>query len=153
MNKRMKMLRAVALEADAFYEQAKEFGVQAARALGCDKRSQITGLESIANSTPKVSDVLDYLKLRTARQKEWQQGDLGKHLIHYIETDLKEKRDAICRPAALCRQAELGKLDPFVQQEVYMLLIRAFVAQLAAQYEFACQQLGQANGRQRRDDD
>jgi hypothetical protein len=90
-------------------------------------------LESIANSSQKVSDVFDYLKLRTARQKEWQQHDLGKNLLKYLETDLREKRKHLPK-----KDPDLVSLNEFQQQEVYMLLIRAFVAHLAAQYEFAC---------------
>ena len=135
MNIRMKMLRAVALESDSepFYDQAKAFGERAAQALGHTKRSQITGLESQANSTQKITDVLDYLKLRTARQKEWRQENLGRDLLAYLETDLRKARDKI---GAL---PDMTTLDASQKQEVYLLLIRAFVAHLAAQYEFACQ--------------
>jgi hypothetical protein len=128
------MVRAIALQADSedFYTKAKAFGEQAAQALGPAKRAQITGLESVANSSQKVSDVFDYLKLRTARQKEWQHLDLGKNLLQYLETDLRKKRQD------LCSDLELASLNAFQQQEAYMLLIRAFVAHLAAQYEFAC---------------
>jgi hypothetical protein len=139
MNIRMKMIRAVELEADsdAFYSAAKAFGDRAAQALGRTKRAQITGLESMANSSHKVSDILDYLKLRTARQKEWQQGDLGKDLIQYLERDLRRTRQHVCA------DQELSTLDPFQQQEVYIMLIRAFVAHLVAQYEFACLEGGE----------
>jgi hypothetical protein len=45
MNPRMKLVRAIALEADSedFYARAKAFGEQAAKALGPAKRAQITG--------------------------------------------------------------------------------------------------------------
>ena len=63
MNLSMTIIRAVAkeLDHDAVYDRAQALGQQA---VGL-RRAQISGLESIANSTYKVSDVLDYLKLRT----------------------------------------------------------------------------------------
>jgi hypothetical protein len=137
MNIRMKIVREVALAADRMYDQAQHFGNLAARALGTDRRSQITGLESIANSSQKVSDVLDYVKLRTARdhqtrrEKGWHKDELGKTLLAFFETDLRKERDT------LCTSKDLLSLDDFQRQEVYILLIRAFVARLAAQYEYA----------------
>ena len=135
MNIRMKMLQAVALESDAepFYDQAKAFGERAAQALGHTKRSQITGLESQANSTQKVTDIFDYLKLRTARQKEWQRENLGRDLLAHLETGLRQARDRIVS------LPDMSSLNAWQRQEVYLLLIRAFVAHLAAQYEYACQ--------------
>lgn len=132
-NSRMRIVRSVALEADAFYDDAKKLGELAARSLGQNKRSQATGLESIANSSQKVSDVFDYVKLRTARQKEWQKDNLGKELITNLEK-LALKRDRICADLHIEGQTFEGRT---IHQEVYILLIRAFVSQFAAQYEYA----------------
>ena len=143
MNIRMKMLRKIALvvDTDVFYKQSEKFGKLAARSLTSERRSQITGLENLANTSRKVSDILDYVKVRTARdlqsrkndQPGWHRNDLGKEALAYLEQDLRKLRDD------LCRSKELASLDEFQQQEVYMLLIRAFVSQLAAHYEYACQ--------------
>lgn len=138
MNIRMKMLRAVALAADEFYDDAKRLGTLAEPALK-GKRAQVTGLESVANGSIKVSDVLDYLKLRTARQEQWQRGDLGRQLIAYIESNLRKRRDD------LLKASEFASLDGIQRQEMYMMLIRAFIAQFAAQYEYACQEKEQNN--------
>jgi hypothetical protein len=137
---RLKMVRAIEMETDLdpFYNKATELGRKAARALGRDKRSQITGLESIANSTQKASDVFDYVKLRTARQKEWQQGELGQELLKYLETDLRRTRDNVCTSLSLPPLQAAPQQEVSLRQEVYMRLIRAFVAHLAAQYEFSC---------------
>ncbi|NJN68121.1 MAG: hypothetical protein HC884_16120 [Chloroflexaceae bacterium] len=128
-----RMLREVALAADAFYKKAEELGQQAFASLGREKRSQITGLESLANSTQKTSDVFNYIKTRTARQKEWRKKDFGKDLLLYLETTLATERNNIVANL----KAQKIELDAHQQKEVYLLLIRAFVAQLAAQYEFA----------------
>ena len=129
MNEDLRIMREVALKADAFYEKSKELGVLAASSLKGDKRSQITGLESICNSTVKVSDVCDFIKVRTARQEAWRQGDFGKQMLLFIEHDLAQRRGEVC--------AALSITDERKKQDVYMLLIREFVRQLAAQYEYS----------------
>ena len=64
---RIRVLRAVALHADQYQAPAEAMGRKAAAGLTRAKRAQITGLEAMANSALKVTDVLDYVKLRTAR--------------------------------------------------------------------------------------
>jgi hypothetical protein len=130
INIRLRMVHAVARAADqCFADRAKELGALAANALGEGHRSQITGLESIANAALKVSDIFDYIKLRTARHAEWRQNSLGPKLLAYLEQDLGRERDRICQ--------ELGSPDETLRQEVYLRLIRAFVQQFAAHYEYS----------------
>jgi len=135
---RMKIMRAIDLVTDGgdFYQQAKSLGTEAARALGRDKRSQITGLESLANSSQKVTDVFDYIKLRTARQKEWRIESFGSQLLDFLEQTLPKKRQEVLDHTGI---TEPGLAQ---QQDIYMLLIRTFLAHLAAQYEYACQEQG-----------
>lgn len=127
---RIKILRQVALRADIFYGKAEELGSKAATALGKDKRSQISGLEGIANSALKTSDVFDFIKLRTARQAPWK--DWGPALLNFLRKDLRKERKRICDTLGMDQQSVDGL-------EVYLLLIREFVRQLAAHYEYACQ--------------
>lgn len=139
MNREIVFVRELALQADGFYDEAERFGLWAAHALS-GKRAQITGLESIANSTLKVSDVLDYLKKQTAKAKtgkEWRQQDaehkeLGRQLIAFIHNDLRGKRDAVCDSVANSTGQEPSELK---KQQIFLALIREFVRQVAAQYE------------------
>lgn len=128
-----RMIREITLAADTFYSKAQELGTLAHQALTSKKKSQMTGLESLANSTQKVSDVFNYIKTRTARQDEWREKDFGKNLLVYLETTLAKERDKI---VANLKEQNI-ETDEYQQQEIYILLIRAFVAQLTAQYEFA----------------
>jgi hypothetical protein len=129
---RMEMLREVSLRADNFYGEAEKLGTIAAKALTDKKRSQISGLQATANSALKTTDVFNYIKLRTARQPEWQQGRWGIELLEYLSRDLRTDRKEIC--------GDLGIQDPNSPEglEVHLMLIREFVGQLAAQYEYAC---------------
>lgn len=129
--KRMGILREVALRSDGFYEKAQELGQKAAVALKRDKRSQITGLEGIANSALKTTDVFDFIKLRTARHKkgEW---SWGPALLDVLSKDLRNDKNSICE------QLKIEPPNSLEGLEVHLLLIREFVRQLAAQYEYEC---------------
>jgi hypothetical protein len=126
----------------SFYDDAERLGTHAARALTDKKRSQITGLETLANSTQRVSDIFDYIKLRTARQEEWRTGDFGPELLDHMQTTLLDQRDRAFRALP----DDLPDVSPEEQQHIqerrqqllYLLLIRVFLAHLAAQYEYAC---------------
>jgi hypothetical protein len=129
---RMSILRAVALQADNFYAKAETLGKKAADALGKKRRSQINGLEGMANSALKTTDVFDFIKLRTARHKEWRGDDWGVELLEYLSRDLYRQREEICEELDISLQSAEGLT-------VHLLLIREFVSQLAAHYEYACE--------------
>lgn len=139
MNQDMKIIQKVAQQADNFSKDAERLGGMAARAFGRDARAQVTGLESIANSSLKVADIMDYLKIRTARSDresdrekrpvKWSVEKLGRELVEYLGEKLKKVRDGICSDGDL-------NLPPEKAQEIHVLLIREFIRQLAAHYEY-----------------
>lgn len=144
MNQDMLFLQEVAIQADAFYEQGEQFGGWAAEALK-NQRSQITNLENIVNTSLKVSDVLNYLKKQTAKARQnvgWRQippnninntsqNGLGKAMIEFIGNDLKNRRDTVCNKVS----RNGVEITEERKQEIYLLLIREFIRQVAAQYE------------------
>ncbi|RRR68655.1 MAG: hypothetical protein EI684_17335 [Candidatus Viridilinea halotolerans] len=131
----LQIARAVAkeLDHDDVYARAQTLGNQAVRL----KPAQISGLESIANGSRKVSDVLNYVKLRTARHKEWQADQLGANLLHEIEQQLRRQCDGICSELAPQLSQNEERQRAYIRQDIYMRLIRGFVAQVAAQYAYA----------------
>jgi hypothetical protein len=142
MNK-MQIIREVNIVAENFYEDAKALGDHAAYALGKTHRSQMTGLENIADTALKTSDILDYIKRQTTRFSYWQKSfpkarqptrSFGELLKEYIEGDLQKKRTTLCE-----ERLELGNEtydDNYWRQQVYLMLIRQFIRQMVAQYEF-----------------
>ena len=142
MNPEMMVIREVSIEAEDFYEDAVQLGDHAAYALKARHRSQLTGLENIAESTFKTSDVFDYIKKQIARFDHWrqpfssQQGGqqgFGERLRVYLENDLARKRDAVC--------ARLGKGETSYQEKqerrrIYLLLMRQFLRSMVVQYEY-----------------
>ena len=67
MNREMQIIREVNIQAEEFYQTAQDLGNHAAYALKAAHRSQMTGLESVAESSFKTSDILDYIKKQTTR--------------------------------------------------------------------------------------
>jgi hypothetical protein len=131
----MQIVRAVALAADGFYEDAKKFGETAVDCFTGGRRSQITGLESLANSSIKVSDVLDYIKKQVGKDSDksekqtWRKNDFGKKLLEYLEVNLRRQLGTLSLSPPSTDKAE--------QQRVYLMMIREFVRQLSAHYEYA----------------
>lgn len=138
---RLKIVREVSVQADGFYARAEELGNLAARALPAEnqnkRRSQITNLENIANNALKVTDVVNYLKKQTGKSKPdtgWKMEHLGDSLINMLGLDgaLELTSQQIC--------AKLDLTDPVEKQRIHLLLIREFVRQLTAHYEWKVNQ-------------
>lgn len=134
---RLQAIREVAEQADdeAFYKKAESMGQEAASSFTSRHRKQITDLEGVANSAMKVTDVLNHIKNQTARRDPWR--EFGPALLKTIEGDLKKRRDKICERLTLTGEAHEQNKQ---RQQVHLYLIREFVRQLAAQYEYQCMQ-------------
>ena len=145
MNKDMQIIREVSAvaESDAFYEKAEKLGQHAAYALKASHRSQLTGLENIAESTFKSTDILDYVKKQSARFPYWRQsfpqGDnpnegFGESLKKYLEQDLRTKRDTLCN--GRLKIGDKTDEDKQYRRRVYHLLLRQFIRQMVVEYEY-----------------
>lgn len=159
MNKDMRMMREINIQAIAFYEAAVKLGDHAAfafRDLNRSKknshRSQMTGLENIAESTFKVADILDYIKKQIARFDYWRKGyprnadpneGFGEALKKYLENDMKEKCDTICRRLEIKDSTDD---DKYKRQQVYLQLIRQFIRQMVVEYEYRISKEENGNG-------
>src|ERR1700693_2666315 len=99
MKKRIELIIRVNKKAgsEEFYKKSQELGILAAQAFRDEQgrerqqrhRAQMTGLENIAETTLKVTDVLDYVKKQTARQKGWQK-EVGENKERFGEILKKE---------------------------------------------------------------
>lgn len=141
MNLEMRIIREVNVEAENFYEDAISLGDHAAFALKAAHRAQITGLESIAESAFKTSDVFDYLKKQIARFTYWRLPfpehpdatlGFGERLKRYLEQNLTQTLDALC--ARL--KDDQTTVDQQTRRRIHLLLIRQFLRQMAAEYEY-----------------
>jgi len=140
----MQIIREVNIQAENFYEDAVQIGDHAAYALTKAHRSQLTGLENIAEGALKVSDILDYIKRQTARFPYWRQSfpgekpsdeAFGERLKNYLEKELTRKRDVICN-AKMLNIGDKTDEDKTLRRRIYLLLIRQFMRQMVAEYEY-----------------
>ncbi len=153
MKKRIELIIRVNKEAgsEEFYQKSQDLGILAAQSFREEQgrerqqrhRAQMTGLENIAETTLKVTDVLDYVKKQTARQKGWQKEvgankeRFGEVLKKEIESGLKTFVDNVCNGFIE------GTTDDVKQerQEAYLLLVRQFIRQLVVRYEYQVSQV------------
>lgn len=151
LRRRTLIIMRVNEKAEDLYEDALELGTIAARAFdeqhGGERqkhRAQLTGLENIADTTLKFTDVLDYIKRQIARPQGqgWRKKYVGKDggeykpfgesLKNYIEGRLRNEADQICSELKIGETPE----DKRDHQLVYLQLIRQFVRQIVVQYEY-----------------
>ncbi len=154
VRRRTLIIMRVNEKAEDFYEDALELGTIAAKAFKQAQeqrnshkqnrhRAQMTGLENIAETTLKFTDVLDYIKKQIARLDLWSfkyEGKpgggykaFGESLKSYIEGRLKVEADQICNDLHIGDTRIEDKRD---RQLVYLQLIRQFVRQIVVQYEY-----------------
>lgn len=148
MKKRIELIIRVNKEAgsEEFYKKSQNLGILAAQSFREEQgrerqqrhRAQMTGLENIAETTLKVTDVLDYVKKQTARQKGWQK-EVGANRERFveslkkcIESELKTFVDNVCN-GFIESATDEGKRD---RQEAYLQLVRQLIRQLVVRYEY-----------------
>lgn len=153
MNRKMQIIREVNNQAESFYRDAVELGDHAAIALTDRHRAQLTGLENIAESAQKTSDVFDYIKKQIARYDYWrkplreqqQQQDgnqgFGERLKMYLETRLPTRIENIFR--AIGETGAAGDERDQERREIYLLLMRQFIRQVVVEYEYQASKKGQ----------
>jgi hypothetical protein len=148
MNQALQIIREVNDMAAELYDDARSMGEHAAYALRDSHRSQMTGLENIAESTLKFSDVLDYIKKQTARYSYWQKGypayktnpqlAFGERLQNFVEIQLAQRRDIISERLYLGNQSDA---DRKIRRQIYLQLIRQFIRQMVVHYEYCADYL------------
>lgn len=144
MNEHMQLIREVNNQAELFYTDSVSLGNHAFAALGAAHRAQLTGLENIAESAFKTSDIFDYIKKQTARSREaegWRRPEsrnapgFGDRLRSYLEQTLREKAATISQvaPSEVVTSDEAQRQR---QRRIHLLLIRQFLRQMVVQYEY-----------------
>ena len=149
MNRRTEIILQVNKEAVDFYAKSQELGQLAAKTFSQESdrgrerhRAQMTGLENIAETTQKWTDVLDYIKKQMARPRGWTKVYDGKSfdesLKNYIEVELPKVVTRVCNRVQIGDQSYEDQRD---QQQVYLSLIRQFIRQVVVRYEYEASDL------------
>jgi len=128
---RVALDRDVARTSDGYDKRAQEY---ASRLTGTRlDKTQVRGLESLACTTDKVSDITDWLKLRVGRDSgrdRWAKDGVGRDLLSEFDG---LRNDAQKIVAAL---SKTYSLDTDQERQVHLRLCREFLKHLAAHFEY-----------------
>jgi hypothetical protein len=128
---RVALSQAIAGKSDEYDRRAQEY---ASRLTGTKlDKTQVRGLESLACTTDKVSDITDWLKLRVGRdsgRERWAKDGVGRDLFAELDG---LRNDAQKIAAALSRTYSL---DADQERQVHLRLCREFLKHLAAHFEY-----------------
>jgi len=168
MNQDMKIIREINLEAERFYDEAQALGNHAYQAFKDGHRAQLTGLENVAESSLKTSDILDYIKKQISRSdpgKDWRakgkddppteesQKGFGERLKTYLETTLSDQPlKTVCVNVGIAIEPGKGKskqsseklrADLLKRQDIHLRLMREFIRQMVVQFEYRAGKSGE----------
>jgi hypothetical protein len=123
---RLRLLREVASMSDGYTHTAQEFATK----MESSRRPKITmtqvrGLENIAYTTGKVSDILDLIKNQVGRNR-WPL-ELGRELL-----DVLSQRQAEARRIAQI----VNPKDDDLPRRTYLLLCQEFIKHVAAHFVY-----------------
>lgn len=126
--------RAVARESDRFFDRAQS-PAEKLRAVDL-KRAQVHGLENIAYSTDRLSDIYDFLKKQMGRPgklgQRWRRENVGQDLLSAL-SGLSREANQIARTVA----AEYPEaIDDDASRRIHLELCREYLKHVAAHYQY-----------------
>jgi len=134
---RVAMERAIARKSDEYDQSARRYADQLV-GTKLDK-TQIRGLETLASTTDKVSDITDWLKLRVGRDSgrdRWAKEGIGRDLVNELEGLRNDARRIVDELRAGEGTAFAYPVDPDLERQVHLRLCREFLKHLAAHFEY-----------------
>ena len=125
--RRVAIDNAIVKKSDAYLSKAEpvaEAMVQAGL-----NNAQIKGLQTHAYTTDKVSDVIDWIKIRVGREPKWT--TIGPRLLRILHQELKQDAGKIVREFA-------EESDPpgDVPRQIHLNLIREYLTHVSAHFEY-----------------
>ncbi len=127
---RVALDQAISSKSDEYAERSKQYASRLSETRL--DNTQVRGLENIANTTDKVSDITDWLKLRVGRDRDrerWAKDGIGREIVNVLEGLREDSRKIV---------STLSYAKPSQDHErlVHLRLCREFVRHLAAHFEF-----------------
>lgn len=128
---RVALDRAIARASDGYDRRARDYaGLLTETRLD---KTQVRGMETLASTTDKVSDITDWLKLRVgrdSRRERWAKEGIGRDLV----TTLAGLRDDAKK--IVNGLPKTYSIDPDLERQVHLRLCREFLRHLAAHFEY-----------------
>jgi len=134
---RVALERAIARKSDDYDQSARRYADQLV-GTKLDK-TQIRGLETLASTTDKVSDISDWLKLRIGRDSgrdRWAQEGIGRDLVNELEGLRRDAKEIVDKLRVGEGTAFAHPVDPDLERQVHLRLCREFLKHLAAHFEY-----------------
>jgi len=134
---RVALERAIARKSDEYDQSARRYADQLV-GTKLDK-TQIRGLETLASTTDKVSDITDWLKLRVGRDSKregWAKEGIGRDLVNELEGLRNDAKRIVDELRAGEGTAFAYPVDPDLERQVHLRLCREFLKHLAAHFEY-----------------
>ncbi len=128
---RVALDRAIARASDEYDERARRYASQLV-GTKLDK-TQVRGLEALACTTDKVTDITDWLKLRVGRDSgrdRWAKDGIGRDLLSELEGLRSDAKEIVAN------LSKTHSLDPDQERQVHLRLCREFLKHLAAHFEY-----------------
>ncbi len=125
---RVALERAIARKSDEYDQSARRYADQLV-GTKLDK-TQVRGLETLASTTDKVSDITDWLKLRVGRdsgRERWAKEGIGRDLVNELEGLRNDAKKIV---------QGLSQVDHDLERQVHLRLCREFLKHLAAHFEY-----------------
>jgi hypothetical protein len=130
----MVLEQAIARKSDEYDRLAQECAARLI-ATRVDK-TQVRGLETLARTTDRVSDITDWLKLRVgrdSRREGWAKEGIGRDLVTELEGLRSDARKIVNE---LRSKGNAFASDPDLERQVHLRLCREFIKHLAAHFEY-----------------
>jgi len=124
---------------EEFYKRAKELGITASRIFY--NKNQLRNLLTIASTTLKITDILNYIKNQAAKTSggdNWNKSGFAHELINLLYEDenqlIGKYKKEFVRQMTTVQTTE--KVDAVNLQQVHLQLCREFIKQMVVQYNF-----------------
>ncbi len=132
--RRVVLEREITCKSDSYDHQTSEYAKQLI-STKLDK-TQIRQLETLAYTTGKISDLIDWLKIHVGRDKDrnrWAQNGIGRNLIANLERLREDAWEIVMK---IEERYPLSQKDPDLVRRVHLRLIREYLKHLAAHFEY-----------------
>ena len=127
---RVKTTDAIVQKSDAYLSKAETYAERMAQTKLTN--AQIKGLQTIAYTTDKVSDVVDWIKIRIGRDDKsdrWTKDNIGVDLLKILYEELRQDAKKIVE-----KLQEKSNLPADAERQIHLRLIREYLTHLAAHF-------------------
>lgn len=131
-----------------FYEKAENWGERAKKIFN-QKTTQMSNLRTIAETTFKVTDILNYIKNQASKSwknKDWNYNNFARDLIRLL---YENENEIICtyKKQITGKPGFKDTLQEWERQQIHLKLCRIFIKQMVVHFNY----FKKENKRQKRD--